>query len=457
MSITATDSVRPEPAPRAVRRVLGAALVGTAIEWYDFFVYAISSGIVFGDLFFSPAGNQMAQIVAFATAGISFLFRPVGAIIAGHLGDKYGRRLVLMLTLVLMGACTTLVGVVPVYARIGLWAPALLVILRILQGISAGGEWGGAALLAVETAPTEKRGLFGTAPQIGVPLGLLTASAVMGLMTLMAPGPAYKAWGWRVPFLLSTILIGVGYYVRRHVAESPVFVELVARRQRSRVPLFELFSRHTLIVIVASLVLAGVQVVGYMTTGGFIQRYVTDPKGPIALPAELVMWAVTGSAVTWIVMTIVGGWASDRFGRRRTLIVGWVLQLIAVFALFPLINTGSAGLLFAALVALTIGLGLTYGPLSALYAELFPTAIRYSGASITFALGAIIGGAFAPAIAQVIMQSTGATIGVTLYLAGVTVVALIATLLLRDRTGIPLDIAHEADEVAPALYGQRIA
>lgn len=439
--------------PKDRRRVVFATVVGTTVEWYDFFIYASAAGLVFGQLFFAPAGEGFAQILAFLTVGISFLFRPLGAFLAGHLGDKYGRRLVLMLTLILMGVATTLVGLLPTYAAIGIAAPILLLFLRILQGISAGGEWGGAVLMAVEHAPKSKRGLFGASPQIGVPLGLLLASGIMGLMAVLAPGEAFLEWGWRVPFLLSVVLILVGYYIRRRVEESPVFTELAERKEQTRMPIVQLFRRHALLVIIAALVFAGNNAVGYMTTGGYIQRYATDPEGAVGLSTADVLGAVTLSAVSWLVFTWIAGWLSDRLGRRTTYLAGWILQLVGVLLLFPLVNTANIVLLTVGLVVLTIGLGFTYGPQAALYSELFPASIRFSGVSISYAIGAILGGAFAPTIAQAIVQSTGSTAGVTWYLAGMTVLGLVATLLLRDRSGIPLGPDHEDEQAKSPIYG----
>ena len=435
------------------RRVVFATVVGTTVEWYDFFIYASAAGLVFGQLFFAPAGEQFAQILSFFTVGISFLFRPLGAFLAGHFGDKYGRRLVLMLTLVLMGVATTLVGLLPTYAAIGMAAPVLLIVLRILQGISAGGEWGGAVLMAVEHAPRKKRGLFGASPQIGVPLGLLLASGVMALMAVIAPGQAFLDWGWRVPFLFSVVLILVGYYIRRKVEESPVFVEIAERAEQTQMPIVQLFRKHTLLVLVAALVFAGNNAVGYMTTGGYIQRYATDPDGPIRLEPAPVLWAVTASAVSWLVFTWIGGWISDRIGRRTTYIIGWILQFAGVLLLFPLVNTGQLGLLTVGLMTLTVGLGLTYGPQAALYSELFSASIRFSGVSISYAIGAILGGAFAPTIAQALVQATGSTASVTWYLAGMTTLGLIATLLLRDRSGIPLGPDHVEEQAKSPIYG----
>lgn len=435
------------------RRVVVATVVGTTVEWYDFFIYAFAAGVVFANLFFAPAGPQFAQILSFITVGISFLFRPLGAFLAGHFGDKIGRRPVLVITLLMMGSATTLVGLLPTYGVIGVWAPILLILLRIVQGISAGGEWGGAVLMAVEHAPKAKRGLFGASPQIGVPIGLLLASLVLALMAQLAPGEAFLTWGWRVPFLLSFVLILVGYWVRRRVEESPVFTEIAERKEETRMPIVQLFRRHTLIVIVAALVFAGNNAVGYMTTGGYVQHYATDPAGPIKLNPGPVFWVVAVSGVTWLISTWFAGWFSDKVGRRNTYIIGWIVQLVGVFLLFPLTNMGSAVSLMAALVILTIGLGFTYGPQAALYSELFPASIRFSGVSISYAIGAIIGGAFAPTIAQAIFQATGSTNGITWYLAGMTLLGLVATLLLRDRTGIPLGPDHEAEQEVSPIRG----
>ena len=439
--------------PHDRRRVVFATVVGTTVEWYDFFIYAFAAATVFAALFFEPMGAEFAQIVSFFTVGVSFLFRPLGAFLAGHYGDKIGRRPMLVITLLLMGVATTLVGLLPTHAVIGVWAPILLIFLRVVQGISAGGEWGGAVLMAVEHAPKPKRGLFGASPQIGVPIGLLLASMMLALMAQIAPGEAFLAWGWRVPFLLSIVLIGVGYWVRRRVSESPVFTEIAERKEESRMPIVQLLRHHLPLVIVAALVFAGNNAVGYMTTGGYVQRYATATPGPIELDTSAVFWVVALSGVTWLISTWFGGWLSDKLGRRNTYILGWVLQLIGVFLLFPLTNIGTVGSLAAALIILTIGLGLTYGPQSALYSELFPASIRFSGVSISYAIGAILGGAFSPMIAQAIFQATGATTGITWYLAGMTVIGLIGTLLLRDRTGIPLGPEHEAEQAKSPIYG----
>lgn len=443
-----TVTTSPTISARERRRVIAATTIGTAIEWYDYFLYAAVAGLVFNQLMFGPLEGGLATIVSFASVGLSFLFRPLGAFLAGHYGDRLGRRTVLMVTLFAMGGATTLIGLLPTYDTWGIWAPILLITLRIIQGISAGGEWGSAVLLAVEHAPNDKRGVYGAGPQVGVPLGLLMSSGVLSIMNTVAPGDAFLEWGWRIPFLFSIVLVIIGYAVRMGVDESPVFQEMSARKHaEASNPIGILFKRYLPLVFTAALVFAGNGAVGYMTTGGYIQNYTTNPDGPIGLDRGDVLNAVTLSAVTWLFSTLFAGWISDHIGRRMTYLIGFVLQGIGAAALFPLVNTGSLALLYVALIGLTIGLGLTYGPQSALYAELFPASIRASGVSITYAIGSIFGGAFAPMIAAALLEATGTTVAITLYLVGMCTVGFICTYLLRERKGIPLGAEHEAEQM----------
>lgn len=430
------------------RRVVAATTIGTAIEWYDYFLYAAVAGLVFNQLMFGPLEGGLATIISFASVGLSFLFRPLGAFLAGHFGDKLGRRTVLMVTLFAMGGATTLIGLLPTYDTWGIWAPILLITLRIIQGISAGGEWGSAVLLAVEHAPNDKRGLYGAGPQIGVPIGLLLSSGVLSIMNTIAPGDAFLEWGWRIPFLFSIVLVIVGYAVRMGVDESPVFQEISERKDaEASNPIGILFKRYLPLVLTAALVFAGNGTVGYMTTGGYIQNYTTNPDGPIGLERGDVLNAVTLSAVTWMLSTLFAGWVSDYIGRRMTYLIGFILQGIGAAALFPLVNTGSLGMLYLALIGLTVGLGLTYGPQSALYAELFPASIRASGVSITYAIGSVLGGAFAPMIAAALLEATGTTFAISGYLVSACIVGFICVFLLRERKGIPLGPEHEQEQM----------
>lgn len=444
---------------RELKRVAFATVIGTTIEWYDFFLYASAAGLVFGALFFAPAGDEFATILSFATVGVSFLFRPLGAFLAGHFGDKIGRKAMLVVTLILMGAATTLIGVLPTYEQVGMAAPVMLLLLRILQGLSTGGEWGGAVLMAVEHAPDGERGRYGAFPQIGVPIGLLLASGVLALMTgVISPGDAFLEWGWRVPFLLSFVLIIVGIVVRRAVDESPVFTEIAAKKEEAKTPILTLFRKHWLLVLLAALTFAGNNAAGYMTTGGYLQNYATTPLedgGLVGMERTPVLLAVAGASVVWLVCTFAAGIVSDRIGRRNTYIIGWIAFLATVFLLFPLVNTGNPWLLFLGVSLFAIGNGFTYGQQAAYFTELFPASIRYSGVSITYAIGAILGGAFAPMIATWLVQTTGTATSVAFYVAGVIVIAFAATLLLRDRTGIPLGPDHEAEQSRGAVYGLR--
>ncbi|MGO2492458.1 MAG: MFS transporter [Glutamicibacter arilaitensis] len=434
------------------RRVAFATVIGTTVEWYDFFIYATAAGLVFSQLFFEPAGQDIALLISFASVGLSFLFRPLGAFLAGHFGDKIGRRAMLVLTLALMGAATTLIGVLPTYETAGIWAPIMLLLLRILQGISAGGEWGGAVLMAVEHASDGHRGRAGSYPQVGVPLGMLLASGTMALMTgVISPGDAFLEWGWRVPFLVSIILIAVGYFVRRSVDESPVFEEINEHKAQTAVPILVLFKKHWPLVIIAALVFAGNNAAGYMTTGGFFQAYTTDPEGPVGLERTDVLIAVAFGAAVWLVMTLVAGFLADKIGRKRTYQLGFIILAASLFPVFALVNSGSLVLLYAAFGLFSIGLGLTYGPQAALYSELFPASVRFSGVSISYAIGAIVGGAFAPTIAQALVQATGGTTAVAIYLLVVVTISFTAVSMIRDRSGIDLSFRNQAEQEVGAL------
>lgn len=455
------------------RRTIGATIVGTTVEWYDFFIYASMAALIFQKLFFEPAGEQFATLLSLFTIGLSFLFRPLGAFLAGHFGDRFGRKPLLVTTLLLMGTATTLIGVLPTYHQAGIWAPMLLILLRIVQGVSAGGEWGGAVLMAVEHAPYGRRGVYGMFPQLGVPLGLLLASGMIALVSGVSPliSPTFfDQWGWRLPFLFSIVLIGVGHYVRRSVDESPVFQELAKTKKRTRVPIVVVFGEHGWLVLLCALLFAGNNAAGYMTAGGFLQGFATRPLsegGSLGMDRTLVLGMVTVASAVWFFSTLASGYICDALGRKRTFMIGWGVQFVTVWLLFPLVNMGPENpLMFLLGVCLfAVPLGLTYGPISAWFAEIFPASVRFSGVSISYAIGAIIGGAFAPFVAQWLLQSFGSWTAVAGYLTVMTILGLVATLLLPARDNVPLDHSFEtsgnwdsflADEGArrgPALAG----
>ncbi|GEO94498.1 MFS transporter [Kocuria turfanensis] len=422
------------------RKVLAGTLVGTTIEWYDFFIYAQAAAFVLAPLFFEPlesANAGLAQVVAWASLGISFLFRPLGAVVAGHLGDKYGRKIVLVLTLVGMGAATMLIGLLPTYATIGIWAPILLILFRVVQGFSAGGEWGGAALMSVEHAPRHKRGLFGAYPQIGVPIGMLLATGFMFALTSMMSPEDFQAWGWRIPFLSSVALIVVGYLIRKAVDESPVFKEMQLRKKESSAPLGQLFKHNSKQVTLAALIFAANNAAGYLVIA-FFASYGAKSLG-MDRSATLIASLIGG--VGWLVFTMLGGWMSDRAGRVRTFQIGYAVIIAWSVPMWFLLDTGVTWIFAAAIVVLTVGLGLSYGPQSALYAEMFPARVRYSGVSIGYAFGSIIGGAFAPMIAQLLLNETGISWTIGVYIAALAIISLVAVSMVpKSIQGIDLHV-----------------
>ncbi|MCW0216417.1 MAG: MHS family MFS transporter [Pseudonocardia sp.] len=419
---TATDRAQ-------LRRVVGASLVGTTIEWYDFFVYASAAGLVFGKLFFPALDGNAALLASFATLGVSFFARPIGGVVAGHLGDRIGRKAVLVGTLLLMGLATVGVGLLPGYASIGIAAPILLVLLRLLQGLSAGGEWGGAALMSVEHAPPGRRGYFGAYPQIGVPIGLLLANLVFFVVSASTTEAQFESWGWRIPFLLSVVLIGVGLFVRSRVSESPVFVEMRERRAHRSAPLPELLRTSRREILVAIGLFLANNMVGYILIA-FVTSYGTRTLGLSS--ATMLLVGIVG-AVAWGVFTLYAGHLSDRIGRRRVYLVGIVAMGAWTFPFFLLLDTRSVPLMLVAVVVLAFGLGLTYGPQAATYAELFPVPIRYSGVSFAYAFGAILGGGFAPLLATYLIARTGTSLSVSAYMLGACLVTFVAVLALRER------------------------
>ena len=419
------------------RKVLAGTLVGTSIEWYDFFIYAQAAGLVLAPLFLAPLAESnpgLAQVLAFATIGISFLFRPLGAVVAGRLGDRIGRKKMLVFTLVMMGVSTSLIGFLPTYAAIGIAAPILLISLRILQGFSAGGEWGGAALMSVEHAPRGKRGFFGAFPQIGVPIGMILATFTLWIITSSMSPEAFMEWGWRIPFMLSIVLIVVGYLIRRAVEESPVFKELQQRQAESSAPLKELFRSNTKNVVLTAVIFIANNAAGYLLIAYFATYAVTA----LGMDRPTVLLATTFASFGWLIFTLWGGRLSDRLGRVRTFQIGYVFLALWAIPMWFLIDTGEILWYFVALFLMTFGLGLSYGPQAALYAEMFPARVRYSGVSIGYALGAILGGAFAPMIAEALMNATGQSWTIGVYIAIAAIVSLVGVSLVKETKGVDL-------------------
>ncbi|AJW42077.1 major facilitator superfamily transporter [Rhodococcus sp. B7740] len=421
---------------REHRRAAMASMVGTTVEWYDFFIYAQAASLIFAQLFFAPMGSS-GQLVAYVTIGISFVFRPLGAIVAGYFGDKIGRKKVLIATLTLMGAATVGMGLLPTYATIGIWAPIILIVLRILQGFSTGGEWGGAALMAVEHAPKGKRGIYGAATQMGVPLGMLIAVGTLALCTGLLSEEQFEAWGWRIPFLISFVLILVGFYIRRRVEETPVFKELAERKERNHTPVRALWRTNKKQVMLAALSFIGTNGNGYIIVGGFIVAYSTREHG---LARVDVLVASLFAAIVWGVFTLLGAHLSDRYARTTIMNLGNAAMVLCAIPFFLLVDTGELHWIYVALGLFAVGLGLSYGPQPALYAEMFPAAVRFSGASIGYAIGTVLGGAFVPTISEALFKGTGTSMSISIYLMILAAISFVATSRIKNRRDEDLNV-----------------
>ncbi|MEV4601994.1 MFS transporter [Amycolatopsis sp. NPDC049253] len=403
-----------------VRRVAVASAIGTTIEWYDYFIYSTATALVFNKLFFPSLSPATGTLAAFATLGVGFVARPLGGIVWGHFGDRVGRKAMLVASLVLMGLATAAVGVLPTFAQAGVLAPVLLVVLRVLQGISAGGEWGGAALMAVEHAPAGRRGRYGSFSQIGVPAGLIIAQLVFFAVTSSLSPEDFRSWGWRVPFLVSLVLVVVGLVIRLRVAESPVFARLRETGERSRVPIVDVLRRRPREVTVAALSFIANTALGYV----FFAYLLSYGTSVLKLSSTTMLVEIIVGSAVWLVSIIAGAIWSDRVGRKRVYLVGSVLLVVWSIPFFLLVDTRQPWLLGVAVVVLNLGLGATYGPQSALFAELFEPRYRYSGASFAYAVGAVLGGGFAPLIATALQTSTGTSFSVSLYMVAVALISL---------------------------------
>jgi metabolite-proton symporter len=413
--------------PDQLRRVALASAVGTTIEWYDYFIYSTAAALVFASQFFPRFDPATGTLASFATLGVGFLARPVGGVLWGHFGDRVGRKAMLIASLLLMGIATVGVGLLPTYDQIGLLAPVLLVVLRLLQGLSAGGEWGGAALMAVEHAPEGQRGKYGSYSQIGVPAGLILAQLVFVAVGALSD-EQFASWGWRLPFLFSIVLVGVGLFIRLRVEESPVFAALRAENVRARVPMIDVVRERPRELLVASVSFIANTAIGYV----FLAYLLSYGTSVLKVDRTTMLVVVIIGSVSWLVSIVVAAQWSDRVGRKPVYLVGSVLLVVWPVPFFLLIDTTSPALMILSVIVLTIGLGASYGPQSALFAEMFEARFRYSGASFSYAVGAVLGGGFAPLIAAWLQSSTGTSLSVSAYMVVVALISLIAVIGIRE-------------------------
>ncbi|MFA6061855.1 MAG: MFS transporter [Gallionella sp.] len=415
----------------SVLRIAFASFIGTAIEFYDFYIYGLAVAMVIGPVFFPASDPATQSLNAFLTFGIAFIARPIGALVFGHFGDRIGRKATLAISLLVMGTSTTLIGLLPGYALIGWSAPVLLCLLRFGQGIGLGGEWGGAALLAAEYAPKGRRGWFGMFPQLGPPVGFLLAVGSFLLLSQWLDEEQFRDWGWRIPFLASAILVVIGLYVRLKLSETPVFAQAMAAHRPVKLPVAELFRSHTPALLLGALVMVVCYALFYISTV-FSLSYGTTT---LAIPRPQFLAMLCVAVVFMAAATPLSALAGDRYGRRPVLIVAGCAALLSGFLLSPMLSSGSIVQITAFLCLELFLMGATFAPMGALLPELFPTAVRYTGAGAAYNLGGILGASLAPYIAQQLVLYGGLSWvgGYISVAAGISVLAAIAIKETRDK------------------------
>jgi metabolite-proton symporter len=418
-----------------LRRVVMASLIGTTIEWYDFFLYGSAAALVFNRLFFPSYDPLTGTLLAFATYALGFVARPVGGIVFGHFGDRIGRKRLLMLSLVLMGVATVLIGLLPTYGQIGVWAPILLILLRLVQGFAVGGEWGGAVLMAAEHGDAARRGFWASWPQAGVPAGNLLAAGVLALMSGVQTEADFLAWGWRVPFVLSAVLVLVGWYIRNRVAESRLFQAALDEAEiPPKLPAIEVIRERPRAILVGAGLRWGENISYYILTVfslTFLVDVAAETRG-LALRALLI-----GAAAQFLAIPFFA-FLSDRIGRRPVYAFGGIGLAVWSFALFPLLGSGDQLSIHLALVVGLVLHGAMYGPQAAFITELFPTRIRYSGVSIAYQLTSILAGSLAPIIALWLYRESGSAMPVSIYVGASCAISGVSALLARETRGLEL-------------------
>jgi MFS family permease len=414
-----------------LRKAVIASTVGTAIEWYDFFLYGTAAGLVFGKLFFPNNDPLSATLLAFGTYFIGFVGRPIGAAIFGHYGDRIGRKATLIATLMCMGLATFFVAFVPTYSSIGIWGAILLTVLRALQGIGVGGEWGGSVLLAMEWSRTHgQRGLVASWPQFGVPCGLLLSTLAVAVFSAWS-GDQFAVWGWRVPFALSIILVGIGLWIRLGILETPVFQELLDKNKIEKAPIVEVIKKQPKEIILSALLRMSEQAPFYIFTA-FVFAYTV---GTLKMDRGFILSAVVVAACVSFFTIPLAGHFSDQIGRKKMYLIGVVVMGLFGFAYFAMVDTASPALVFLAIVLSLIPHDIQYGPQAALIAESFTPRLRYSGASLGYQLASIIAGGPAPLIATALFATYHSGYAISWYIAACAVVSLISAAMMPDFTG----------------------
>ena len=450
---TPPEGSEPGSVPTGLKRVVAASMAGTVVEWYEFFLYGTAATLVFSKVFFAQTGSELDAIfAAFLTYAVGFLARPLGGIVFGHFGDKYGRKKLLQFSLLLVGAVTFLMGCLPTFGQIGYWAPALLVVLRFLQGFAVGGEWGGAVLLVAEHSPNRSRAFWASWPQAAVPVGNMLATVVLLVLNATLSDASFLSWGWRVAFWLSAVVVVIGYYIRTKVTDAPIFLaaqEEVERAKAVSYGVFEVLRRYPRGVFTAMGLRFAENIMYYLV----VIVSITYLKQQVGVDTgDILLYLLIAHAVHFLVIPQVGR-LSDRIGRRPVYIVGAIGAATWGFFGFPMMDTGNYLLIIGAIIIGLMIHALMYAPQPAIMAEMFPTRMRYSGVSLGYQVTSIVAGSLAPIIAVKLLDIFDSWVPIALYLAAAAVITLIAALFMRETNGIDLETIDEADREELAKSG----
>jgi MFS family permease len=443
------------PISTGLKRVVAASMAGTVVEWYEFFLYGTAATLVFSKVFFSETTSELNAIfLAFATYAVGFIARPLGGVVFGHYGDKFGRKKLLQFSLLLVGVATFLMGCLPTFGQIGYWAPGLLVALRFIQGFAVGGEWGGAILLVAEHSPNRQRGFWASWPQAGVPVGNMLATVVLLVLTATLSEASFLSWGWRVAFWLSAVVVLIGYYIRTKVTDAPIFLAAQQEAEQIKATSFsvvEVLKRYPRGVFTAMGLRFGENIMYYLV----VTFSITYLKVQVGADTSSILWyLLVAHAVHFAAVPLVG-YLSDQFGRRPVYMVGAVLGASWGFYAFPMMNSGNYVVITG---AITLGLiihAFMYAPQPAIMAEMFPTRMRYSGVSLGYQVTSIVAGSLAPLIAVKLLDIYGSAVPISIYLAAACAITLVAVLFTRETKGIDLESLDVADAEAVASERSR--